>query len=243
MPSRVPFLPSLSAWMLVLLVGAGPASGQQIYKCVQPDGRTLFSGNPCPKGSKAADVKAAAQPAEERPEWPCTGRARLTLKPLDKPDLTAAQAEALEHARARQQYEGMYGELLRADDGTLHFCFGQFPDHETRIETDGTIRFKRGEAIERVNLYQTAQALLARCTGALLGCRDAGVKSLSLDQCFGRVAVCQTDPPELDPAVCCPRRCHDAYRTHRDREVPDTAAFFETFHGEQRCLDPTPPAS
>lgn len=224
-----------TAWIAAIAALICTTAQAEIYKCEQSGGRIVYSGVPCPKGTKGETVRRPGELPPPPAEWPCVGTARLKLQPLSKPSLTAAQAEALKYAQQRELAEGMRGEVLLDSVATLHLCYNQDPDRATKIDTDGTITFKRGESIERVNQRQSGLALLARCTEALTRCRDANGGNLGI--CFDAVPICQADDPQKDPANCCPSNCAAQFRAAKASGRDDAEAFFESFTGDKRCID------
>lgn len=224
----------LLLFVLGLLALAPPALATEIYKCVGRDGRVAYASTPCPRGTDGKTIAEAGPPASE---WRCVGRERLTLKPLNKPDLPPEQADALEKLLQRERIEGLRGELLRAPDGGLHRCYPQTPTAESRIGKDGTIRLKRGEEVEEIAYVANRLALLQRCTKALLACRDDAELPRPVGGCFRRVGYCQTDTPEREPGTCCPRVCADRFNGYLLSGMNDAEAFFATFHGDDRCID------
>jgi hypothetical protein len=222
--------------MVMLLLGlvlAGP-SAAEIYKCVGKDGRVSYSGSPCPRGT---DGKTIIDTPRAAIEWRCIGRERMTLKALNRPGLPAAQAEALQRLIERDRADGLRGEVYLAPDGTLHRCYPDAPDAESRVAPDGTMRLKRGEAIEDVPYVANRLGLLQRCTRALLACRDDKELPRPISGCFKRVGYCQTDTPEREAGTCCPRACAERFNAYREGGMTDSEAFYATFHSTDRCID------
>lgn len=221
---------SLFLWLL----GAAPVHATEIYKCVGRDGRVAYSSSPCPRGS---DGKAIGEMPRTASEWRCIGRERLSLKPLNRPNLPAEQAEALQRLIQRDQAEGLRGEVFVAPDGVLHRCYPNDPAAESRVNQDGVMRLKRGDQVEEIPYVVNRIGLLQRCTRALLACRDDRELPRPVGGCFNRVGYCQTDTPEREAGTCCPRVCADRFRGYQLSGMNDAEAFFATFHGNDRCID------
>ncbi|MCU0755828.1 MAG: DUF4124 domain-containing protein [Xanthomonadales bacterium] len=226
----------IRVWLMLLLglllAPAIPAA--EIYKCVGKDGRVSYSGAPCPRGSDGKTIIDTPRPAAE---WRCVGRERMTLKPLNRPGLPDKQAEALQRLIERDQAEGLRGEVYLAPDGVLHRCYPADPTAESRVAADGSMRLKRGDAIEEVPYVVNRLGLLQRCTRALLACRDDPELPRPVSGCFNRVGYCQTETPEREDGVCCPRACAERFRGYQLSGMNDSEAFFATFHGNDRCID------
>src|SRR4051812_25213863 len=65
----------------IALLAAGTASAQ-VYKCVDPNGKTVYLQSPCPPGQSSKVIRATPPAAPETPP----------AKPGDKPPLTPDQA-------------------------------------------------------------------------------------------------------------------------------------------------------
>lgn len=70
----------LLPWIAVFAAGTASA---QVYKCVDPSGKTVYLQSPCPPGQSSKVIRATP---------PATPAAPAAAKPGDKPPLTPEQA-------------------------------------------------------------------------------------------------------------------------------------------------------
>ncbi len=217
-----------------------------IYKCVDGDGTTVYSDEPCGAANQmqeltlatepvAAQAPAAAQCAEAHDDWQSG-----LLDAQQAKDLTPLQRQALAHPQARPASKGQAAtaQRWRRDSaGAIHACFsaaGSGASIEIVAASDGRlIEFRRGIGT-LLNDPRTPLALRERCRTNFDSCLAVGAKSA--DQCVVEAPTCGGAEPWSSGAECCPLACKSVYRQLRDRDVPGNVAFARALDGTPSCI-------
>lgn len=115
-------MPRLAALMILAMLGlAGPAAAADVYKCTGADGKTYYTGTPCPAGAeeKRLDVPKAPPRAESQvPRKSLDERIAEATDPVVKAQLEI-EKQRCELARTQlERYENAPYLIQRKDDGS-----------------------------------------------------------------------------------------------------------------------------